>query len=115
MPPHAAGTDHVGHGRIWGDAPPSEPTLEQIGQIDTEDEAEALYRDVRARMVGADAVRYASLVEKALAALRQIAKLRGAPRPAPDEVTARLVAVRDRSIRRFGILARESVARGAGG
>lgn len=86
--------------------------MEQIGRIDTRDEAEALFRDIKGKLGAADDVRYASLAEKALAALNrieQIDKRRPQP-PGVDEVTARLVAVRDRAIERFGILAREAVA-----
>jgi hypothetical protein len=107
-------------------SPPSdpEPSVEQIDRIDTREEAEAIYRDVRARMaggtvrcpqcegavpVGADPVRFASLAEKGLAALNRIEQI-DARRPKPpsvDEVTRRIVEVADRAVERIGVLVSE--------
>lgn len=89
--------------------------MEQIEALDTREEALAILRDIRSKMRLADDVRYGSLAEKALSAINRIEQIdrrRPAP-PAPDEVTRRLVEVRDRAIERFGILAREAVQKGA--
>ncbi len=99
--------------------PPSDPdpSLDAIGHLDTREEAEAIYRDVRGRMsdgtvacpgcgaavpIGADPVRFASLAEKGLAAISRIEQIdKNRPRvEKPDEVTRRLVEVREAAERR---------------
>lgn len=95
--------------------PPSspEPTVEQIEALDTREEAEALYREVRGRMATADEVRYGALAEKSLAALHRIEQIDARrPKPqAPDEVTRRIVEVRHAAVSRAGILTSERAAR----
>jgi hypothetical protein len=95
--------------------PPSEPepTDAEIARVDTREEAEAIYADLRRRMLVADEVRYASLAQKALDALNrieQIDKRRPQP-PTQDEVTRRIVDVRDKAIERIGILTSDAAAK----
>ncbi len=69
-------------------APPVELTVPEIERVNTREEAEAIYRDVKAKLGTADEVRYSPLVEKALAALNRIEQIdkRRPVAPAPDEV-----------------------------
>jgi len=97
-------------------APPPaelEPTADEIARVDTREEALATLRLLKGRLAVADDVRFASLAGKVLDAinrLEQIDRRRPQP-PTADEVTARIVAVRDAAIARIGLLTSDAAAK----
>jgi hypothetical protein len=92
----------------------SEPTDDEIASVDTLEVARSILIILRKRFkVLGDGENPGPLAEKILSAVARIEQIeKNRPRPpAPDEVTRRLVEVRDKAIERFAILAREAVGK----